>query len=147
MPRNQNDKASALIIGILFVLGFAIIVARTLFPFFLILTLLGLIVLITVLIIDVVNDNFNSSDTPISFYILIVFFVLLAGMFSTWAIGFEEEMSDAFNEAIDEVVKVNCQVFDETNCKILQQAVEAGKTLQEIENLVLDLKKAQGLIS
>ena len=86
----EQQKVMVFVISAMIVIGAAIAIAKSLFPYF----LLGSIVLFVVLIISAVieiffrNHNYLDFLEYISIYIGIAFLIVLSGMFITYFIGY-----------------------------------------------------------
>ena len=157
----EQQKIAAFIISAMIVIGAAIVVARTLFPYFLAGSILLFVALIISGIIEIFfrdNDYLDFWDY-ISVYIGIVFLICLTGMIITYFIGYgiggtslgqaSLEVYSAFtgiqeqmDQAINQVVEENCKVLPKESCETLRTTAKTAKTLQEVTDVADKLKKA-----
>lgn len=139
-----------------------IIVARRLFPVFLVLSILSFLGLIICGVKDLFFRD-EWSDEYWSLYALIVFGICFGGLLITYFIGYgiggtpfgeasleiyyaitgaEQEISDALRTSINQVVEENCKILPEESCNLLKQTAESAQTLQEVTDMADKLKKA-----
>lgn len=162
---SEEQKFVGSVLTILFVVGAAIFIARSLFPYFLI----GSIILFVVLIISIIVEVFFRDHDYLDFwnyvstYVGIVFGIALIGMFITYFIGYgiggtslgeaslqvytaftgaEQQVSDALEQLINSVVEENCKILPQDQCDLLRATARNAKTLQEVTDLAEKLKKS-----
>ena len=157
----EQQKIAVFIISVMIIIGAAIVVARTLFPYFLAGSILFFVVLIISGIIEIFFRDHDYLDLwdYISVYIGIVFLVCLTGMFITYFIGYSIggtslgqaslEVYTAFtgiqeqmDQAINQVVEENCKVLPKESCETLRTTAKTAKTLQDVTDVADKLKKA-----
>jgi hypothetical protein len=165
----EEQKMMAIILAVLFLVGAAIIIARTLFPYFLIGSVGLFIIAILVFIIELIfrDKSYLEYDDYISFYIGIAFAFCLVGLIVTYIIGYglggtsigqasvavytgitgaEKAVSDATNQAINSLVEENCKILTPTDCTNLRNVAKTAKTLQEISDFTDKLKTAEQVV-
>lgn len=158
----EQQKVVAFIVSAMIVIGAAIAIAKSLFPYL----LLGSIVLFVALIISVIIEIFFRDHDYLEFwdyisvYIGIAFLIVLFGMFITYFIGYGiggtslgqactevynafTEVEDQMNQAIDQVVNESCKTLPEESCQTLMITAKTARTLQEVQDMADKLKKAQ----
>ena len=147
--------------GAIVTLAAAIIVARQLFPVFLVLSILSLLGLVFCGVKDLFFRDGRDGKCW-SLYAFIVFVICFVGLLITYFIGHgiggtpfgeaslefhhtitgaEQEISDALRTSINQVVEENCKVLPEENCNLLKQAADSAQTLQEFTDMADNLKK------
>jgi|SRR3989344_5469933 len=163
----EEQKIAGFIIGGVIALAIAIIVARQLFPVFLVLSILSFVGLIVCGVKDVFFRD-EWSDGYWSLYALIIFGVCFGGLLITYFIGYgiggtpfgeasleiyyaltgaQQEISDALRTSINQVVEENCKILPEESCNILKQTAESAQTLQEVTDMADKLKKSVDVVN
>ena len=158
----EQQKIMAVIISAMIVIGAAITIAKSLFPYF----LLGSVALFVILIISAVIEIFFRDHEYLDFweyisvYVGIAFLIVLSGMFITYFIGYgvggtslgqactevyntftgvEEQM----NQAIDSIVEEGCKTIPKESCETLRSTAKTARTLQEVHDMADKLKTAK----
>ncbi len=160
---SDGEKVTAgAILGVIFVMALAIKISQTLFPFFLILTVVSIIALLVLLVTSAINNN-SGSDLPIiPVAIASGIFFLLALM--TYFVGFgfggtsigqatvqvydsvtgaQQQVSDSVWQSINQIVDSSCQELSKESCATLRTFAKTAKTVQEVSDLADKLKTAQ----
>jgi FtsZ-binding cell division protein ZapB len=152
---SSNDNSGAVVLGIILAIASTILLARFLFPFFLVVSLLLLLALIGFFIFE----TSSGGDMSISPYIGIAFLIAIVGTGASWFIGYgiggtpigqaTLEVYDALNlvedelqQAMDDFVEISCEQLDERNCKLLRDYSKTAKTLNELKDYAETLEKA-----
>jgi hypothetical protein len=157
----EEQKLGALILGIVLVIGAAIAIAKSLFPYFVIGSGILLAALVISAIIEIIFRDHSYLDVwdYVSTYIGIAFIVVLGGMFITYFIGYSvggtslgqacTQVYDAFagvdeqmHKAINQVVEENCKIISAENCELLRNTAKTAKTLQEVQDFADTLSQA-----
>jgi hypothetical protein len=160
----EQQKVMAFIISAMIVIGAAIAIAKSLFPYFLLGSIVLLIALIISAIIEIFFRDYDYLDfwDYISVYIGIAFLIVISGMFITYFIGYGvggtslgqacTEVYNAFtgaeeqmNQAINQVVEESCKTIPKESCETLRVTAKTAKTLQEVQNMADKLKTAKEL--
>lgn len=166
----EQQKAVAFVIGAMMILVAAIIISRTLFPYFLIGSLLSVIGLIVCGIIDIFfrDSSYNEDIFDYSsFYAGIILAIFFIGTFTTYTIGYgiggtsfgqaslqvysaitgaEQQVSDSMNKAINDTVESSCKTLTPQDCNTLRQSVSTFKTAQEVIDMADKLKSASEVV-
>ncbi|MAG02074.1 hypothetical protein CMI42_01950 [Candidatus Pacearchaeota archaeon] len=158
----EQQKAAGIIIGIMMALAAAIIIARELFPVFIALSIITFIGLMICAVRDIFYHD-QWDGTYWSLYVGIAFAVSIGGLFITYFIGYgiggssfgqasldvysaitgaEQEIAEAFQESINQIVEEGCKTLPEESCQIFRATAESAETIQEVADMAEKLGKA-----
>ncbi len=156
----DNDKVKAgLVLTVIFVLALAIKVSQVLFPWFLVLTSVSVIVLLVLIVMRAKNDSFDS-DIPITpvaiaagvFFLLTVLTYFIGFGFGGTSIGraitqaadsltgAQQQVSDTTWQAMNQIVDSSCPELSGEYCTMLRNFAKTAKTVQEVTDFADKLK-------
>lgn len=158
----EEQRILGFIITGLIIIGAAIVIARKLFAWFLILSIIFFISFIIFMLIELFTRDHSNLEIwdYISTYIGIAFLIMLVGLSITYFIGyglggtsFGQAALDVyytFNEAerlmensITDLVEETCKTIPEKDCITLKNYAKTAKTLQEVADMANILKKVK----
>lgn len=154
------------VLGIILTIGAIIIFMKTIvFPLTLVTTILLFFVLIGFLIYE--KDEFLQEESA-SRVLGIAFLISLGLLLISYIIGFgiggtsvgqactetyysitgaQQQIAESFDTATNQFVEETCKTIDDSSCTILKNSLEAGKSLQEIQNIASGFEKASKVIN
>jgi len=160
----MNEKeAGGLVLGFIFALALAIIISRQLFPIFLILSLITFIGLIVIIVVELFNNSFGEFSLYIGIAFVILFFLTAVTRFIGYGIGgtsfgqaslevyyaitgAEQQVNQALQNSINQIVNESCKTLDKQSCNILKTYAQSAKTVQEVQNKANELKKLSNFV-
>ncbi len=160
----KDDVDGRVVLGIIILIGAIIVFMKTVvFPFTLIITPLLFIGLVIFLCIEK-EESFQQDSA--TFYLGIAFLVSFGLLFVSYIIGFgiggtsigqattetyyaitgaQQQVADTLNNATYQLIAQTCEVVSVQNCNILKSSAEAGKSLQDLEDIASKFERVQNI--
>ncbi|MGV8151768.1 MAG: hypothetical protein ACP5OG_01680 [Candidatus Nanoarchaeia archaeon] len=147
----SEKELGSIIITIIFIVAIAVIIARALFPFFIILSIVCLLGIIAMFFID--PDELGI--------ILIISVISFVGLFLTYFIGYgiggtsfgvacvqvytsitgaEQQIQDSLYQAISDTVDNSCKTMTIQDCNTLKSSINGFKTVQDVTDMADNLR-------
>ena len=162
---NKKEEGGAIVLGLLILIAVSIKVSQGLFPYFLIGSLIGIILLLGFGIWELFfrDTSYLGIWEYFSTYIGLFFLFCLIGTGITYVIGYGlggtsigeasiqvydslNEVEEQFDNSINLVIEDSCKTLDEKSCLILRQNYNNFKTIQEVTDMTKKLKKTAVIV-